>query len=347
VLVHYHGNPLYGGGALHVYVNNPQLQVGPPALWPIAAVEWLPVRAEEALFVVVMAILGLGAVAAVMATGRIVRGISASAVSWPLVVAAAIVAGIWGYDCGTWRHLDDSAALLAFAAAGMVIARGGRWWVVGLLLGTAAATKPWAIILVPIVLAMPRRDVARTILVTIATAAFWWAPFMIAAPGTNSALGHYIVVARPGSVLHLIGISGQVQGWLRPTQFVLGSAVGCVVVLRRHWTAAPLAALVIRVLTDPYNYAYYGLGPMLAALLYDCANERRRDFPVFTAATVLVEFVLPPLGLGNTAMSAIKLIWGVGVLAAIQASRSPSRQEVTPASHATAGAITQPSLART
>lgn len=316
-LVGYHHNPLYGGGALHLYVANPQLQIGPPALWSIAAFEWLPVHVVAALFVAVMAIIGLGAVAAVTAAGRAMTAAGTRALSWPTVAAAAVVAGIWGYDCGTWRHLDDAGALLAVAVAVAVIARGGRWWVVGLLLGTAAAAKPWAVILVPIVLAMPRRDVARALLVTIVTGALWWAPFVIAAPETTSALGHYIVVARPGSVLHLIGISGQVQGWLRPTQFMIGGAIGCFVVLRREWTAAPLAALAVRVLTDPYSYAYYGLGPMLAAFLVDSTAQRRHGFPTFTAAAVLVEFVVPPLGLGSTTIAVVKLIWGVSTLAAV------------------------------
>lgn len=345
-LVHYHGNPLYSGGALHVYTSNPQLQIGPPALWPIAAIEWLPGRTVAALFVVVMAVMGVAAAAAVMAAGRSVRGLPASVFPIPIVSAGALVAGIWGYDCGTWRHLDDSAALLAVAVAAMLIARGGRWWIVGLLLGTAAATKPWAVILFPIVLALPRRDIARTTLVALATAAFWWAPFMMAAPDTSSALGHYVVVSRPGSVLHLIGIGGQVQGWLRPTQFVLGGGIGCFVAVRRNWTAAPLAALTVRVLTDPYSYAYYGLGPMLAAFLYDCTAERRHNFPVFTAVTVLVEFVLPPLQLGDTTMATIKLIWGVAILIAVLASRrSPGQKQTLAPVEAAEPSLRQPSLA--
>lgn len=327
-IVGHHTNPLYAGGGLHLYVTNPQLQIGPLAFLVIAPFEWLRWSTLAALFVAVMALIGMAAVTAAMSTGQALRGSRLASTPVPIAIAAALVAGIWGYNCATWRHLDDAIALLLSVAAMRLILARKPWWLVGLMLGTAAATKPWAIILVPVILGLPRRDRARTLLVVLATTAAWWAPFIVAAPQTTVALGRYIVLVEPGSVLHLLGFRGTVQSWLRPTQFMLGIGIGGLVALRRSWIAAPLAAIAVRVMTDPYIYAYYGLGPLLLAFLYDCSGESGTGFPVFTAATALVEFVLPPMRPGSTATGLLKLIWALGILGFIlfRRRRSGSRE---------------------
>jgi hypothetical protein len=175
------------------------------------------------------------------------------------------------------------------------------------------------------------------VFVTIIAAAFWWAPFVISAPGTAQALGHFPVIVAPGSVLHLIGLRGNVAGWLRPVQFTLGVAVGTYVGVRRHWTAAPLAALAIRVMTDPYTYGYYGLGPLVFALLVDAAGGGYRRLPTYTAATAMIEFGLPACGLHGDALGAAKLIWSIGVLVCLL--RTPSEHpdpqpQAAPTAHA-------------
>jgi hypothetical protein len=314
-LIHYHHESLYSGGGLHLYVTDPQLQIGPLAFLLIAPFEWLPWSIVAALFVAVMALCGLAATVTAMRIGQAVRGASLSSVGIPVAAAGAVVAGIWGYDSGAWRHLDDAIALLLTAVSMFLIVRGKPWWLVGLLLGTAAAMKPWAVILVPVIFGLPRRDVAKTLLMVITTAAAWWAPFVIGAPQTASALGRYLVVVQPGSVLHLFGFHGTVQSWLRPTQFVLGVGAGTVIARRGSWIAAPLAAIAIRVVTDPYAYGYYGLGPLLFAFIYDCAGDSGTDLPALTAATALAEFVLPAfIHSEGATTAAMKLAWAIAVV---------------------------------
>jgi hypothetical protein len=131
-------------------------------------------------------------------------------------------------------------------------------------------------------------------------------------------------------VLWLIGIHGQVQHWLRPVQFIGGIAIGVMVARRggRHaWFGAPLAALAFRVLTDPFVWGNYGMGPVLFAVLWDATRPGRwTRWPVYSVATLLVEGLLPWLSIApgfrslpgwGTTSSVAKLVWGLGVIAAV------------------------------
>ncbi|HVW79650.1 MAG TPA: hypothetical protein VHB69_01760 [Mycobacteriales bacterium] len=335
VLVHYQHQSIYGGDRWHLYVDNVDLQIGPPAFWAVAAFEWLPVRTIYNLFSVLLAVIAVGAVGAAALAGHwaklpvrqarslLVRHGRTAAFG----AAATATSAITAFQCVAWKHLDDALALMLAALAACLVARGRAWWLVGILLGTAAATKPWAMILVPMLLGLPRRDIARTVLVAIAVAMAWWAPFVISAPNTIQALGHFNVFSRPGSVLHLVGIHGQVQHWLRPVQFTIGIAAGCLAVRQRGWTAAPLAALATRVLTDPYAYGYYGLGPLLFALFYDWTGEGFGGLPTFTLMTAFLEFGIPYTGAGPTWTALAKLVWSLAVLVAtLLPRRTAARQ---------------------
>ena len=144
----------------------------------------------------------------------------------------------------------------------------------------------------------------------------FWGPFVVAAPGTIHALGAYRVYPRQGSILWLVGLHDHMFGGLRPIQLGLGVVAASVVALRGRWTAAPLVGIAVRVAFDPYAYGYYGLGPILAALLWDLTrpNETgQRRLPVWTAWTLVVEFGLHPFApLSVDAVA--RLVWVVSVL---------------------------------
>jgi hypothetical protein len=318
VLVHFQHQSIYGGNPLHLYADNVDIQIGPPALVLVAATERLPFETINILFAMVMAVLGVVAIGAVQAVGRGFRpGGLTTRRTQLLGLAALPLAAVWGFDGGAWKHLDDALALSLAVVAAVFIARGRHWYLVGLLLGTAVATKPWVLILTPMVWGIARSDRSRTVLLMVVVAALWWLPFVIAAPGTVQGLGHFMIAVQPGSVLHLVGLRGEVQSWLRPTQFVVGVAVGVVVAVRRHWTAAPLAALAVRVVTDPFSYGYYGLGPVLFALLWDTTRPGSKAVPSFTIATLVVEYLLPILGVDGNAIAAAKLVWAAAMLVGI------------------------------
>jgi len=317
-IVHYQGQSIYADPALHVYVANPDLQIGPPALLSVAAFEWLPFRVTYVMFAALMAASAPIALMFAYRAANVLRVRTSKTLI--LLLAALPVMAIWSFQATAWKHLDDVMALTLAAAATFAIARRRPWWLVGLLLGTAVAAKPWAIILAPMLLGIARQHRAKATLATIATAGAWWLPFVVAAPDTISALGHFPVFAMPGSVLSVVGMHGHVERWLRPVQFLLGVSIG-LLAARREWVSAPLAALAVRVLTDPYSYGYYDMGPLLFAFMYDATGAGWRGLPTYTGLTTLLVFLPPAVGMHGLILGVLKLVWGVVVLTGIALRR--------------------------
>jgi hypothetical protein len=225
--------------------------------------------------------------------------------------------------------LDDAIAISFTVFACVLIQRRRAWWLVAILLGTAIAAKPWAVIFAPVLFGIPREARSKVALGVILVAGAWWAPFVLGAPGTIHALGTYAIPVRPGSTLWLFGLRGDVHHWLRPVQFIGGIGIGTYVATRGRsaWLAAPLAALAFRVLTDPFMWSYYGLGPVMFALLWDMTRPARwTKLPVYSLGTLVVEGLLPwlpvaaPFGTSWQWMITVewsKVVWGLAVLAAI------------------------------
>jgi hypothetical protein len=185
--------------------------------------------------------------------------------------------------------------MLCLSVAIMLLARSGPWWAVALLVGTAAATKPWAVIALPLLLVLPRRLWLRAICAALITAVAWWAPFLVAAPDTLGAVGHYQTVPSPGSVLYLLGQHSDAANWVRQLQFVAGMGVVAFIVRRRRWPDALLAGMAIRSALDPFAYSYYALAPLLGAVLVDLTRTSRTRVPRWTLATLAFVWVLPRL----------------------------------------------------
>jgi hypothetical protein len=326
IIVHYHHIPVYGGGALGLYARLPGIQIGPPAVLPVAAFQWLAPYTVNKMFVAVMMLLGIAAVAAAEIAARAVGSRTArQRISTAAMIGGCVVAVDWAWCVALWHHLDDAMALGLTAIACGVIARRGPWWLVGLLIGTAVAAKPWAIVMSPVVIGLDREARGKALLTGLLTATAWWAPFVVGAPSTISALGGYHITLANGSVPRLVGLHGDVQDWLRPVQFGGGVAAALLVARRggRWWLAAPLAGLAVRVLTDPFVWPYYGMGPILFALMWDLARPGVRRVPLLTLVTAAVEGLLFRLVTAPTngppqpfayLLASCKLAWGVGVL---------------------------------
>jgi hypothetical protein len=349
VLVHYHHQPLYGDPRLHVYVDNPDLQIGPPALWLVAAFERFSFRTITLVFGWIMPALG---VLGIVAIGR-------SGPAWPstihgalnkahLALAGLLVGAIWGFEANQWKHLDDAMALSFTAVAVYLITKRRPWWLIGLLLGTAVATKPWAIILTPILLGLAREERSKAVLATVTVAAAWWAPFVIAAPDTMQALGHFAIQPHGGSVLYLVGFRGHVEGWLRPAQFVIGIAVGILAARRHGIYAAPIAALATRVLTDPYAYPYYAMGPLLFALLFDRGRPNTRWLIGLTELTALLDSAFSRIWVSPVWVASGKVAFGVLTLSWVFLGRSrvdgPGPGELDAAKPASGESVEAPDL---
>lgn len=338
-IVHYHHNLVYQGSALGIYARDPAIQIGPPAILPVAALQWLSPWVVNQLFVGIMVALSAVGIAAAELTARTGGRPTAGDVAGSAAFLGGVIVVIdWSWSTVHWHHLDDVMALSFTAVACWLIARGRPWWLVGILLGTAVAAKPWALILTPVVLGLDREIRSRAVLVAIATATAWWGPFIIGASGTISALGGYHIDAQNGSVLALLGIHGQVQHWLRPVQFFAGLAAGLLTarVGGRAWLAAPLAALATRVMTDPFSWGYYGMGPILFALVWDLARPGARRVPVYTLVTAVIEGLVPklfvadvfgPMSANAYLLGSLKLAWGIGILTALFLELRGRREE--------------------
>jgi hypothetical protein len=292
------------GGILHLYYEMPELQYGPPAFVTMGPFQLLsPTPARLTTVIALM----LAAVAAVGALERAINVIAPDGVARRRMQVGLLVGTVpalfaWGFAL-RWGHIDDALAmiLLCLAApslARIAVGRGGAhaWWIVGLLLGTAAATKPWAIAFAPLILLFPRRDLPRAGLAYVATGAAWWAPFTIAAPGTQAALDTIHLAVKPGSALHALGVPiGAQPDWVRLAQLGLSVALGIVAVRRGRWASAPLVGLAGRFLLEPAVWPYYAAGPIIAAVFADALSGSRRPWrtPLVLLLTVVGRAELP------------------------------------------------------
>jgi hypothetical protein len=333
-LIHY--NAHYGGGALHLYANNPFIQIGPPPLVLVAAVQWLPHNAVGVGFGLIMAMAGVWGVRCAETTVRaLVPERPRRHTATMTLAAGALATATWSYQMGLTRHLDDAMAICFLLAATSLVAR-QRWWLLaGVLVGLGVSAKPWALILAPILLGMPRTDRPKAALAALVTAAACWAPFVLGGPGTLQALGGYRLVVNNASTLHLLGVNSlMAPAWLRPVQLAGGFILMTILARRSHWVAIPFAGLAFRVVIEPQTWLYYGLGPLMAAVLWDILQERR--WPAWTVATVVVEFAVPTVVPGSASL--IRLVWAVAVISSCAIYGRSRRGTAAPAGRDVEGA---------
>jgi hypothetical protein len=288
VALHHPGYEGGWSGFLHLYSQMPKMQIGPPAVLLAIPTQLLNPSDGNIVAAFTMMVAGVGCLALVEAIARAV-GVPAARTRPAILIAGLLFLPLWRNLAMFYMHLDDVLVLTALLAAVLFVVK-QRWWAVALLLGTAVATKPWALVVVPILFALPRRDVARTGLLAFGTALLWWVPFLLADPSAPGALARVHMPVEPASTFHLLGPLGRghlyacmpgsmcvpnAPGWMRPVQLILGFALATLAVRRGRWLAAPLVGLAARVLLDSQTWAYYGVGPVLAALMWDVARGRR------------------------------------------------------------------------
>jgi hypothetical protein len=163
-------------------------------------------------------------------------------------------------------------------------------------------------------LGLPREERSKASLVAIIVAAACWGPFVLSHPQTVSALGSFKFTADAASTPHFLGMGlGDAPRWVRPAQFVGGFLVAVAAVRQRRWLAVPLIGFAFRVVIDPQVWMYYGIGPVAAAALWDCAG--RRKLPVWTALTAIVEYGVPAVA--PSWSGAIRLAWFLAVAIAV------------------------------
>jgi hypothetical protein len=290
-----HFNSHYDTGALSLYAHFPFLQLGPPPLLAIASLQWLPPLDVPNIITAAMCLMALGCVFAIERAAVACYGDSLAARA-TLLIGAVIVLPAWAWESAQWRHLEDAIAVTSIIWATSLVVRGRHWWLAGALVGLGVASKPWVLPAAVVLAAFPRRERSLAAMAAIGTCAVFWAPFLLAAPGTLHALGSVQLGVSPASDLRFLGvpIGPPAPIWVRPAQLVGGFLICLLLIRARRVAAVPLVAFGIRVILDPQAWPYYGIGPLLAATWYDSTRPGR--VPTWTLLTLCVEFGLPELG---------------------------------------------------
>lgn len=261
---------------LHLYAEHGFIQIGPPAL---LLAKLLQVGPGEGLYVAGAVVQLLGLVLVYLVDRAFRQDGSHAGVT--VLVAGAFVTVVWG-SLTHFTHLDDALALTSVAGAVLALTR-DRWTTMGFLLGCAAATKPWAVVALALVLVAPTwAHRFRSALATVGVVLAFWGPFVVADLGTL-AVGTYHLPAVPESPLAILGLADAAgSSLLRPGQFAIGLGVATFLVLRGRWELALVAGFTARLLFDPNVYSYYTAALVVSALVADLAVVRFR-IPVFTS----------------------------------------------------------------
>ena len=232
-----------GAGGLALYRDHPEFQFGPLSAAISIPFSLFGLRVGSWLAIAVGSALGLVAVTAVAAAAcRLRSDVVGPARTRSLVVGAVVLVAVWGDVAVRTAHLDDALALTATALAVWALTDRRPWWAT-VLLGVAAAAKPWAIVFIPLLLVMPGRERLLRPAVAGGLALATWLPFVLAEPATLDVRDHRIV-NEATSALRALGVtSGTTPEWVRPAQLLAGLAVVGLLVLVGRWPAALMAGV--------------------------------------------------------------------------------------------------------
>ena len=360
------------GTGLHLYGAHPEFQFGPPAVVVMVPFAQLDPDLAGPLLAVSLSLAGLGVLAGLLTVARRLAAEAAAlptagaeepkpakattraavppgfAITGGVIVSGAVFLVTWGDLAFRTAHVDDVLAIGGLVVAVLLCTK-DRPWAAAVVLGIAAAAKPWALGFVVIAAAPPGSMRWLRPLIAIGVAAACWAPFVLAEPETLDASQHGITV-KPESVLALLGLGGgTTPGWCRPAQLLVGLALAAALVHRHRWAAAPLAVVTVRLALDPDVNRYYTVAFVAAALLFEWL-VRHPQFPCIAVAGAVVLETSEMLPGPTTVAALTRLALLVVVAVVLWRSRvSPPLQSEaasrSPYSTASARRVETPSLA--
>ncbi len=280
----------YPGGPLHLYESTPKFQTGPPAFLLSIPSLYMSFGVGREVMAILLASAGL--VVIFLAERLAVRiGRAVETVRKTSLIAGMLLVPIWCTLGVAFMHLDDVMVLILLEVALLSALRERSTWM-GILLGCAIATKPWAVSFLPLVAMLPRQRVRRAWVTAVFMAILWWLPFLVAAPMTAAEMSNIGMPAQPMSLWGLIGFHIEPTGG-REIQLALAVAACAVVVARRCWWAAPVVATALRIGLDWQAWSYYGAALVACALLFDLCERRSQAWPWVTSCALLAALVVP------------------------------------------------------
>jgi hypothetical protein len=259
-----------------------------------------------------------------------------------LLVCAANPLTLASYEIG---HAEEVLGAMLCAGAVFAALRDRPIWA-GVLIGTAMANKPWAVLaFLPVVLALDHGRL-KTLLVAGAIGIAVEAPLLLAGGhsiGAAAAAAHHVgTIFQPSQLWWFLGAHGHhIHGviadhpgfrfppaWIETVAHPIVILAGLVLSglwwrLRRRGAdradALGLLALVLlaRCALDPWNVIYYEL-PFVIALLAWEVELGRTPFASLTASIVIWATFEPTVGqFSADVRSVMFLVWGLPTLAAI------------------------------
>lgn len=203
-------------------------------------------------------------------------------------IAIGVLALLWVLGPLPWNGHPVEAAVAMLWAYAMVLNASGRWPMAAVALGVALLIAPLAVLGFPCLLATARP--VRTALAALGVGVLGYLPFVLS--GHFGMFGHVWPVDQ-GTLPALLGLH-EVSWTIRLGQAVV-VAGGCALVawlLRGRpiaVAAAPLAAALLRVATDPLVFEYYWLAVAAGSLLLVARlPEDRSIWPFVVAAYVTI-----------------------------------------------------------
>jgi hypothetical protein len=279
---------------LSFFAENPSTWIGPLTLLAMVPLTLLPTTV--ATWTVALLIVGaLPVCLRILEQVARANGVPADRRLRLLTLTCGLLAIVcWQELSVTFVHPEDAAVAVLGCSALLLVTR-RRPVLAAVLLGLAASGKPWAVGLLPLVLAVrcDRRGWAA-VLVGAVLAVAPWLPFVLGAPETVTALRASSNAVMPGTLTGLLGYAeGPFPWFTRPVQFGAVFAAVLLVVRTGCWELALLAGVGARLATDPQLWSYYWATLVVGAIAADLLGRRR--FPWWTVLVVLLGFEFPRL----------------------------------------------------
>ncbi len=308
------GKSMMGTDGLAVFITHREVQTGPLTLAVAGFFSHTP-RNGFVLASIVSGALGLGVVALIEQSirRRKPRTLPPGLIT---LTAGPVIVFAWA-KLGGYGHLDDA---LIVAAAVYVSSTSKResWWIVAAL-GLAIGFKPWSVVFLPLAIEVGKSSWRRYRLAmcALAVGGFCWLPFVLADPATLDSIRPTVSIASDSVMRLLLPHASEPTAVFRILQLAGAASIALIAVQSGRREGAMMAALAVRIATDPGTWPYYTAGLLVAAAIWDVALVRRVRLPMTMVVSVglLPQWLLPDATLRAASRGIVATIVLVAVFA--------------------------------